>query len=117
VNAWWSLGLKIGDGGKVSDVLVGSLADKAGFGPDMQIVAVNGRAYQDELLKNAIDQAKAGSEQTNKGPIEFIVSNTSYFKVLKIDYHGGQLYPYLEKVKGEKDVLEEILKPLAPVKK
>jgi hypothetical protein len=74
------------------------------------------------LLKNAIDDAKEGSGQQgvsseNKGPIEFIVSNTSYFKVLKIDYHGGQRYPYLERVKGEKDVLEEILKPLAPVKK
>ena len=65
VNAWWSLGLKISDGGKVVDVLVGSLADKAGFGPGMEIVAVNGRAYQDELLKNAIDQAKEGSAQTN----------------------------------------------------
>jgi predicted metalloprotease with PDZ domain len=122
VNAWWSLGLKIGDGGKVSDVLVGSPADKAGFGPDMQIVAVNGRAYQDELLKNAIDDAKEGSTQQGvtpekNGPIEFIVSNTSYYKVLKIDFHGGQRYPYLERVKGEKDVLEEILKPLAPVKK
>ncbi len=61
VNAWWSLGLRIGDGGKVNDVLVGSLADNAGFGPGMEIVAVNGRAYQDELLKNAIDDAKEGS--------------------------------------------------------
>ncbi len=117
VNAWWSLGLKIGDGGKVNDVLVGSLADKAGFGPGMQIVAVNGRAYQDELLKDALDQAKSGTAQTNKEPLEFIVSNTSYFKVLKIDYHDGQRYPYLEREKGEKDVLEEILKPMAPLKK
>ncbi len=45
------------------------------------------------------------------------MSNTSYYKVLKIDYHGGQRYPYLEQVKGEKDVLDEILKPMAPVKK
>jgi hypothetical protein len=37
--------------------------------------------------------------------------------VLKIDYHAGQRYPYLERVKGEKDVLEEILKPMVPVKK
>lgn len=117
VNAWWSLGLKIGDGGKVSDVLVGSPADKAGFGPDMQIVAVNGRAYSDDLLKRALDDAKEGPTQQNKGPIEFIVTNTSYYKMLKIDYHGGQRYPYLEQVKGEKDVLDEILKPLAPVKK
>jgi hypothetical protein len=73
-------------------------------------------------LKNAIDDAKEGSGQQavtpeKTGPIEFIVSNTSYFKVLKIDYHGGQRYPYLERVKGEKDVLDEILKPLAAVKK
>jgi len=45
------------------------------------------------------------------------VSNTSYFKVLKIEYHGGQRYPSLERVKGEKDVLEEILKPMAPGEK
>ena len=117
VDAWWSLGLKIADGGKVTDVLIGSLADKAGFGPGMEIVAVNGRAYQDELLKLALDQAKSGTAQQNKGPIEFIVSNTSYFKVLKIDYHDGQRYPYLERVKGEKDVLEEILKPMAALKR
>lgn len=115
--AWWSLGLRVGESGKVGDVLVGSLADKAGFGPGMQIVAVNGRAYQDELLKAALDQAKSGPEQKNSGPIEFIVSNTSYFKVLKIDYHGGQRYPVLEREKGTPDLLSEILKPMAPVKK
>jgi predicted metalloprotease with PDZ domain len=117
VNAWWSLGLRVGDGGKVSDVLAGSPADKAGFGPGMQIVAVNGRAYDDDLLKAALDQAKVGPTQRSKEPLEFIVSNTSYFKVLKVDYHDGQRYPVLERVKGEADVLGEILKPLAPVKK
>jgi predicted metalloprotease with PDZ domain len=117
VNAWWSLGLRIGDGGRVTDVLVGSPADKAGFGPGMQIVAVNGRAYDDDLLKAALDQTKVGPTQRSKEPLEFIVSNTSYFKVLKIDYHDGQRYPVLERVKGEKDMLGEILKPLAPVKR
>jgi hypothetical protein len=83
----------------------------------MQIVAVNGRAYDDDLLKAALDQAKVGPTQRSKEPLEFIVSNTSYFKVLKVDYHDGQRYPVLERVKGEADVLGEILKPLAPVKK
>jgi predicted metalloprotease with PDZ domain len=123
LNAWWSLGLRIGDDGHVIDVLIGSPADRAGFGPGMQIIAVNGRAYQDDLLRVALDQAKENSGDhdeaaaENKGPIELIVSNTSYFKVLKVDYHGGQRYPYLEQVKGEKDVLGEILKPLAVGKK
>ena len=122
LNAWWSLGLKIAEDGKVGDVLIGSPADRAGFGPGMDIVAVNGRAYDDDLLRAALDQASAGATEEsgipqNKGPIEFIVSNTSYFNVLKIDYHGGQRYPFLEQVKGQKDVLDEILKPLATGKK
>ncbi len=121
LDAWWSLGLRINDDGKVSDVLIGSLADRAGFAPGMQVVAVNGRAYDDDLMRVALDQAKQGGAKDeslpeNKGPIEFIVSNTSYFKVLKIDYHGGQRYPYLEQVKGQKDVLAEILKPMAAKK-
>jgi hypothetical protein len=37
--------------------------------------------------------------------------------VLKIDYHDGQRYPVLERVKSEADVLGEILKPMAAVKK
>jgi predicted metalloprotease with PDZ domain len=107
VNAWWSLGIVVGEAGRVSDVLVGSPAYNAGFGPAMSIIAVNGRAYTGPLLKDAIGRTKTSTE-----PIEFIVSNTSYFKVLKIDYHGGERYPHLEAVKGQKDVLGDILKPL-----
>ncbi len=107
VDAWWSLGIRVAESGHVSDVLVGSPADKAGFGPGMTIVAVNSRAYAGPLLKDAIDRAKTSTE-----PLEFIVSNTGFFKVIKVDYHGGQRYPYLEAVKGQKDLLDDILKPL-----
>jgi hypothetical protein len=68
---------------------------------------VNGRAYSASLLKGAIDAAKQ-----SKDPIELITANTSYFKVARVDYHGGQRYPYLEQVKGEPDVLGKILKPM-----
>ena len=108
VNAWWSLGIRVAESGHVSDVLVDSPAYKAGFGPAMTIVAVNGRAFAGPLLKDAIDRAKNSND-----PVEFIVSNTGYFKVLKVDYHGGQRYPYLEAAKGEKDLLADIVKPKA----
>ncbi len=107
VNAWWSLGLKINGSGQIDDVLVNSPADKAGFGPGMTIVAVNGRAYSDALLKDALDRGK-----TTTTPMEFIVANTGYYKVLHVDYHGGERYPYLEAIKGQKDLLDEILKPM-----
>ncbi len=112
VVAWWSLGLNAGsgksEGGRIGDVLIGSVADKAGLGPGMEIIAVNGRQYSGELLKNAIADAKG-----NSTPIELIVSNTGYFKVVKLDYHDGLRYPHLEAVPGAADMLADILKPLA----
>ncbi len=108
VNAWWSIGLRVGTNGKISDVLMGSVAYKAGLGPGMQIVAVNGRQYADQLFKNAIADAKG-----NTTPIELIVNNTSYYKVLKLDYHDGLRYPHLQPVSGSSHLLDDILKPLA----
>ncbi len=107
VNAWWSVGLRVGTNGKISDVLMGSVADKAGLGPGMQIVAVNGRQYADQLFKNAIADAKGSTT-----PIELIVNNTSYYKVLRLDYHEGLRYPHLEPVTGSSHLLDDILKPL-----
>jgi hypothetical protein len=40
-----------------------------------------------------------------------IVENTGYFKVLTIDYHGGERYPVLKRVTGTPDRLDDILKP------
>jgi predicted metalloprotease with PDZ domain len=106
VIAWWSLGIDVGSG-KIGDVLVASPADKAGLGPGMEIVAVNGRQYSGELLKNAITNAKGTST-----PIDLIVTNTGYYKVVHLDYHDGLRYPHLEAIKGSPDLLDEILKPL-----
>ncbi len=49
VNAWYSLGFATGDGA-IRDVLVGSPAYKAGLGPGMKLVAINGRKASEELL-------------------------------------------------------------------
>jgi predicted metalloprotease with PDZ domain len=112
--AWWSIGTNVGSGGKgdegagkIGDVLIGSPADKAALGPGMEIIAVNGRQYSAELLKNAIADAKDSAN-----PIELIVANSGYYKVIKLDYHGGLRYPHLEPVKEAPDRLDEILKPL-----
>jgi len=32
--------------------------------------------------------------------------------VVKIDYHGGERYPHLERVDSKPDLLEKILQPL-----
>ncbi len=106
-QAWWTLGINISTDGHIDDVLVGSVSDKAGLGPGMQIVAVNGRQYTAALLSDAITTAK-----DTKGPIELIIINTGYYKVVKLDYHDGLRFPHLERVPGTPDRLDDILKPM-----
>lgn len=105
-NAWFSLGFKLSDL-SVQDVLIGSIADGAGLGPGMKIVAINGRKASDELLHNAIREGKGSS-----APIELIVENQGFFKVVKLDYHGGEKYPHLEREGKGPAILDEIIKPM-----
>ena len=107
IDARYSLGLSIGSDGRVSDVIVGSVADKAGFGPGMHIIAVNGRGFQLPLVHAAIKEA------VGKGPaIEFIVENTGYYKVIRLDYHDGEKYPQYERVEKTPARLDDILQPM-----
>ena len=96
----------MGSGG-VLDVEMNGLAYKAGFGPGMKIVAVNGRAFNTGVLRTAIQEGKG-----SQAPIEFIVENTGFYKVLKMDYHEGEKFPWLERVEGTPDRMDEILKPM-----
>jgi predicted metalloprotease with PDZ domain len=106
-QAWWMLGLTVTSDGHIEDVLVGSVSDKAGLGPGMQIMAVNGRQYSGSLLSEAVTAAK-----DSKAPIELIVVNTGYYKVVKLDYHEGLRFPHLERIQGSPDRLDQILKPM-----
>ncbi|MDE1154805.1 MAG: M61 family peptidase [Acidobacteriaceae bacterium] len=111
LDARYSLGLMVGSTGSIGDVLFDSLAFKAGLAPGFQIVAVNGRAFSTGLLRAAIQEAK-----TTQKPIELIVENTGYYKVVRLEYHDGERYPSLERVDAVPDRLSEILKPMTPAK-
>ncbi len=102
----YSLGLRIGEGGRLSDVIYGSPAYAAGLGPAMKLVAVNGRKFSNELLVRAVKDAKAGNQ-----PIELLVENAEFFKTYAVPYHDGIRQPHLERGDGA-DLIGEILKPL-----
>ena len=87
----------------IRDTVEGMLAAKAGIGPGMKIVAVNGRRISAEVWRDAIRAAK-----TSPSPIELIVENTDYFRVVKLDYHGGEKYPHLVRDESKPDLLTEI---------
>ncbi|PYI82175.1 MAG: peptidase M61 [Verrucomicrobia bacterium] len=105
----FSLGLKVKEDGAIIDVLPGSPADKAGIGPAMKLLAVNGRRWTPEILRAAVKSAK-----TDPGPIELLVENEDYFKTSKLNYHDGDKYPHLERDETKPDLLAEILKSLTP---
>ena len=109
----FSLGIIVHDPGgensdEVSDVIAGSPAAQAGIAPGMKLVAVNGRRWTPEILHEAIRRAKGGKE-----PIELLVENEEYFHNYRIDYHGGERYPHLER-NGKPDLLSEIARVKAP---
>ena len=108
VYAWDSLGFSVSAKGDVGDVQEGSPAFQAGVIPGMNLVSVNGRAYDGETLKEAIRDAKGG-----KDPIRLTVKSGPFVKDLALDYHGGERYPHLERAEGTPDLLSQILAPHA----
>src|SRR5580692_7022806 len=105
VGTRYSLGLELGADGNIADTIEGMPAALAGVGPGMKLVAVNGRRFSPEVLKDALKAAKDGST-----PIELLVENTDYYKTYKIDYHGGEKYPHLVRDELRPDLLSDILK-------
>jgi predicted metalloprotease with PDZ domain len=104
----FSLGLMVHypgaeNGDEVMDVIPGSPAAQAGIAPDMKLVAVNGRRWAPDILREAVRAAKGGSE-----PIELLMENDDYFRTYRIEYHGGERYPHLERVTGKPDLLTDI---------
>jgi predicted metalloprotease with PDZ domain len=100
-----AIGLDLRDDGEIVDTVEGELAAKAGIGPGMRLVAVNGRRFAPEILRDAIRAAK-----NSTAPIELLVENTDYYTTYKIDYHGGERYPRLVRDDSKPDLLGEILK-------
>lgn len=102
----YSLGLTIGKEGDLWDVVSGSPAYKAGIGPGMTLVAVDGRRWTPEVLHDALRRA-----QQDHKPIELIVETGEFFKTYSIPYFEGDRNPHLERVESQPDLLGEILKP------
>jgi predicted metalloprotease with PDZ domain len=105
----YSLGFTVAKDGKLDDVIVGSPAYQAGIGPDMKLMAVNGRKWTPEVLHAAVKAAT----KTNQ-PIELLVENGQFFKTYSVTYHEGEKNPHLERVSSQPDLLGAMLKPLTP---
>ncbi len=105
-NLTYSLGVSVGKGGDIADVLWDGPAFKAGLSPGMKLVAVNGKEYSSDAIKDAVTAAAKDKNQ----PVELLVKNFDEYRTIRIDYHDGLKYPHLERINGKADRLSELLK-------
>jgi predicted metalloprotease with PDZ domain len=107
INAEYSVGLALRADGTIVDAVQGMIAANAGIGPGMKVIAVNGRKFTPEVWHDALKATKTAS-----GPLQLLVENTDYFTTYSLDYHGGEMYPHLERETGKPDLLSDIVKAL-----
>jgi len=94
--------------GTVMDVNPNRPAFAAGVAPGMKILSVNGRTWSTDVLHEAIVSAKNGT-----APIELVVENGSFHETYKVNYHGGERYPHLERDNTKPDLLGDVIKSRA----
>ncbi len=106
VNAAYSIGLWLKEDGLITDTVEGMPAAKAGIGPGMRVIAVNGKKFSKDVLQDALREGK-----TSSAPLELLVENTDYYQTYKLDYHGGEKFPHLVREESKPDLLSDIIKP------
>jgi predicted metalloprotease with PDZ domain len=111
VDLLFSIGIEINDKesahpGDLKMVMHDSAAFKAGLTEGARILAVNGIAYDADVLKDAIRAAKDSS-----APIEIILRVGDRYRVARVDYHAGLRYPHLERTGTGPAPLDAILAP------
>lgn len=96
------------DFGVVQDVVPGLAAARAGVGPGMRVVAVNGRRFQPEALREALAATSRGAS------LELLVESADFFHTHRLDYRGGLRYPHLVRDEQTPDTLSQVLARRAP---
>jgi hypothetical protein len=68
---------------------------------------VNGRAWSRQVLLDAVRASRHG------GALELLLSNAEFFHTYRLDYRGGERWPWLERLPGRPDGLADVLRPHA----
>ncbi|GAA3767321.1 M61 family metallopeptidase [Terriglobus aquaticus] len=105
-NVWYSLGMRLNERGQIGDVRYGGPSDQAKLAPSMTLLAVNGKPYSGDTLREAIRASK-----TDTNPIHLLVQQEDAVFPIDIDYHDGERFPVMVRVEGTSDYLDDITKP------
>ncbi|HJP95233.1 MAG TPA: hypothetical protein VJ875_24995 [Pyrinomonadaceae bacterium] len=106
VELMYSLGVLLKEDGTVMDLNPNFEAFKAGLAPGMKILSINGRTWSTDVLHEAV-----ASSKTSTAPIVLVVENGSFNETYKLNYHGGERYPHLERDNTKLDIIGDVIKP------
>jgi predicted metalloprotease with PDZ domain len=109
-EAAFSIGLRLNEEGEVQDAVPGTPAYDAGVAPGMKVIAVNGRRYSADVLRDALMPTGAAP-----ATLTLLVENDDFFTQHSFSYQGGLRDPHLERDAGKPALLDQIIAPL-PVK-
>lgn len=104
-----SIGARIVDeSGMLQDVVPGTPAYEAGLAAGMKLIAVNGRRYTSDVLRDAL-------LATSKTPstLRLLVETNDFFTEHSFPYDKGLQQPHLERDGSKPDLLEQQIAPLA----
>jgi predicted metalloprotease with PDZ domain len=102
----YSIGLTLDKEGKVTASAWNSPAFNAGIVTGAQVMAVDGKTYSHDTIKDAITAAK-----TTKEPLQLLVKRNDEFVTVPVDYHGGLRYPWIEPAAKGEQPLDRLLAP------
>ena len=104
----YSIGLRLNEDGSIADVIEGMAAAKAGVGPGMKILAVNGKAYTPEVLRDVV----RATTDPKRRRIDLLIDNEGHVATYQLTYGEGEKYPVLERDQSKPDTLGKIIAPL-----
>lgn len=109
VDLRFSLGFYVNEeDGTIEDVIPGSPADAAGLGSGDRLIAVNGRKWSRDELRDAVAATAHGAHT-----ITLILDQNSSYRSVDLHYEGGPREPHLTRIEGSPDLLTLIARPRA----
>jgi predicted metalloprotease with PDZ domain len=109
IDLRFSLGFYVNDDAALEDVIPGSPADAARLTSGERLVAVNGRKWSKEELRDALAATARGATTTT-----LLLQKDDLYRSVDLHYSGGPREPHLMRVPGSVDLLTLIARPRAP---
>ena len=102
-----SLGFSVSTGdNEISDIVPGSAADSAGLAPGSKVLALNGRKWNETMVRERLEASAKVS-----GTFSLLIEKDGFFSTYDLVYSGGERFPALERDPGKPDLLTRIMAP------